>query len=830
MHSLLHDARYALRTFRRNPILVIVALFSLGIGIGANTAIFTLMDGMLLRSLPVRDAGRLVLLASPGGKSGYVETSYNDQVSFSWPKYQALSRQAGSVFDGLLARLPFEMSIATKGETERTRGELVSGSYFEVLGVRPALGRLITEEDTRVRGGNPVAVLSYGYWATRFGGSIGILNQSITVNGHALTVVGVAGRGFYSVGAGESPAVCVPITMVAVLRPGWEQFDKAHAYWLNIFGKLKPGVSRERAESALAPVWHSILADDVKDLPARTGSTLRQKYLQGKLEVRQGSNGISQIRDDFRLPLYLLMGMVGLVLMIACANVANLLLARAASREKEIAIRVSLGATRGRLIRHLLVESAILSLGGGMFGLLLSVWCGDLLVRLIPGEMPVAGINADPDGRMLLFAFAVSILTGLLFGCIPALSASRPNPAAALNQQATALAGGGHAQFRKILVVAQIAFSVLLLGTAGLFARSLFNLKTFNPGFRADQLIAFTIAPQLSGYDAARSLRLFTALEQSVSALPGVVRVGMAKNPLLTNSMDMSGYRFEGVETGEKEAVLQQNWVSAGFFSHMGIALLTGREFQPTDTAQSQPVAVVNEAMVRKFAAGRNPLGLRVTSRNRTYEIVGVVKDAKYDDLREPDKPFIYLAASQDTRPASMTFYVRSPLPVESLAASFRQAVRQLDPDLPVSGMQTMQGRILESVFLDRMVAALSLAFAGLATILAAIGLYGVIAWTVTRRKREIGIRMALGAEPGKVMHMVLREVMWMGLIGIAVAAPVWVVVARVMQSLLFGVSAKDPATLGSAVAILAVVAGIAGFVPAFRAARIDPIAAMRPE
>jgi predicted permease len=831
MRSFLYDARYALRALRRNPILAAVALLSLGIGIGANTAIFTLMDRMLLRSLPVRDADRLVLLASPGGKSGYIDTAYNDQVSFSWPKFQALEQQAGSVFDGMLARVPFGMSLSVKGQTDRARGELVSGSYFGLLGVRPALGRLIEEQDARTRGGNPVAVLSYGYWTSHFGARTDILNQSILVNGHPLTVVGVVERRFSSVGAGEAPVVFVPITMITVFRPGWEQFDKPHAYWLNIFGKLKPGVSPERAAAALAPTWHNILAADAKDLPARTTQEYRQKYVQGVLEVRPGANGLSAVRDDFRLPLYLLMGMVGLVLLIACANVANLLLARAAARGKEIAIRVSLGATRGRLIRHLLAESAILSLGGGLLGLLLLAWCGDLLIRLMPGETPVAGLTADPDGRMLAFAFAVSILTGLLFGCVPAFSASRLNPAAALNQQATALSGGGHARFRKVLVVGQIAFSVLLLGIAGLFARSLFNLKSFNPGFRAEQLVEFTIDPQLSGYDSERSLRLFDALHQGLSALPGVARAGMAKVPLLSNSMDMSSYRLLGGDANEvKDITLNQNYVGAGFFGHMGIALLTGREFASSDTARSQPVAVVNEAMVRKYLGGMNPLGVRMQRRNRTYEIVGVVKNAKYDDLREQTKPFVYLVAAQDAQPAGMTFYVRSRLPLESLVPSLRQAVRQLDPDLPVSGIETVQSQILDSVFLDRMVAALSLAFAGLATVLAAVGLYGVIAWTVTRRTREIGIRMALGAKPGKVMQMVLREVMWLGVIGIAIAVPAWVLVGRVLRSLLFGVSANDPATLASAVGILAAAGAMAGFVPAFRAARIDPIVAMRPE
>jgi len=816
------DARYAARALRRNPVLTAVAVLSLAIGIGANTAIFSLMEALLYRSLPVRAPERLVLLKSPGGWSGTVETSYGDAVSLSWPKYRALADQSSAVFEGLMARFPFAASIAARSQTDAGSGEMVTGNYFDLLGVRPALGRVLSEADTKTRGGSPVAVLSYGYWTRRFGGDPGVLNQSIVVNAVPLTVVGVTQKGFRSAGSGEAPDVFAPITLEGELTPAFSPvFDNPHAYWVNVFGRLRDGVSREQAATRIAPVWARILQGDADRLPPRAS---REKYLKRPLELAAGGNGISAIRNDFEAPLYLLMGMVGLVLLLACANVANLLLARAAARGREIAIRMSLGASRGRLVRDALTESVLLSLAGGIGALAVASFAAQLIVRTLPANMSGAELVVEMDGRVLAFTFLVSVATGLLFGSAPAWRTTNPDVANAL--KAGANAPRGHARFRQTLVAGQIAISALLLVSAGLFAQSMRNLRTLDPGFRAGELVSFSVNPRLIGYSSDRSKRLFEDVGRELRAVSGVSAVTMAKWPMLAGMMDISGYEMVDGST----AAVSQNYVGVGFFGSIGMPLISGREFADGDAAGAPGVAIVNEEFVRRFLPDRSPLGVRLNTRRakKPLEIVGVVKDAKSDDLKERTKPFIYLPEAQDGAAGPMTFYVRTRLEPGGLANSIRAIVGRLDSTLPVSGPQTVRQQIEDSVFLDRMISALALVFALIATTLAAIGLYGVVAWAVARRRREIGIRMALGAAPGSIVRMVLTEVAALAGVGIAIAIPLWVVSGRLVHSLLFGVTERDPSAFVLAVAVLAATAGAAGMVPAWRAARIDPSLAMR--
>jgi predicted permease len=830
MPSLLDDFRHGFRALRRNPVLTGVAILSLAVGIGANTAIFTILDRLLLRALPVRDAGRLVLFRAPGGWSGHIETEYGDESSFSWPKYLALEEQAAPLFEGLIARFPISAAVVVRAETDRAAAELVSGNYFAVLGVTPALGRTLKPADARP-GGNPVAVLSYGYWTRRFGGDPGILNRPIAVNGVELTVVGVARAGFTSIGAGESPAVFVPVTLVDRIVPGWQGTNDPHTYWLNIFGRLRPSISRANAEASLAVVWKRVVENDAGLLSSAAN---RQKYLAKKLELAPAATGISSIRDTFELPVYLLMGMVGLVLLIACANVANLLLARAAAREKEVAIRIALGAGRGRLVRHVLAESLILSTAGGLLGLALASWGGSLMLALVPAGLPVAGITADPDSRVLAFTLGVSLLTGLLFGCAPALRATSTAIGGSLTQQAASGLSTTHARFRRALVAGQIALSALLLASAGLLLHSLQNLSTLDPGFRADGLIAFSINPRLVGYTPERAIRLGADLQQQLGALPGASGAAAVKWQVLAGAMDISGFRVEGYQGPQGDrAGLNDNHVGPGFFSLMGIPLAAGRELRASDAAGAPPVAVINESCARQYFAGRNPIGLHLSARRMSaapIEIVGVVKDAKYDFLREKSKPFVYLALAQDLAPGPLTLYVRSRQASEVLGPSIREVLRRLDPSLPLGTIEPVREQILNSVFADRMIASLSSAFALLATLLAAVGLYGVVAWAVSRRKREIGIRMALGAAPADVLRMVLAEVLWLGGIGIGIAIPLWIASGRLLRSILFGVTERDPLTLALAVTLLAAVAAAAGFIPAWRASRLDPNLAIRYE
>jgi predicted permease len=825
--AILDDLHYAVRALRKNPVVAAVAVLSLGIGIGANTAIFGLMDRMLFRSLPVRDPQQLVLLRSAGGWSGTIETQYGDAVSFSFRKYQALAEQTGAVFQGMLARAPFGASISARSQTDAAQGELISGNYFDLLGVRPALGRLIEPGDARSRETNPVAVLSYGYWTRRFGGDPGVLNQSILVNGTQLTVVGVAQAGFRSIGAGEAPEIFAPVTMAPLLFApfGTTALENPHAYWLNLFGRLRPGISPEQAAAPVALAWKRVLESDVADLP---NASRRDRYLSKHLDLLPAGNGISSVRGDFAEPLYLLMGMVGLVLLIACANVANLLLARAVARGREIAIRISLGASRGRLIRHVLAESVILSLAGGVVGLLVASWSGQILLSFVPEQIPTAGLATEIDGRLVAFTFTVSLVTGLIFGCIPALRATRVDLTPVLKQGA--VVGSSQARLRQALVAGQIAVSALLLASAGLFAHSLKNLSTLDPGFRAGGLASFDINPRLLGYPPERSVRLFEDVRRELAGTPGVTGASLAKLALITGSNDQRGLVVEGYQPppGAGSAVDTNN-IGAGFFSVMGIPLLAGREFRESDNRGAPAVAIVNETFARKYFDGRNPIGMHLSTRRGTVgavEIVGVVKDAKYSDLREKPKPFAYFPAAQDANAGPATFYVRGSVTAETV----RALIRRLDAALPVEGPRTVQQQILVSVFLDRMVAMLASAFAVLATLLAAVGLYGVVAWAVTRRRREIGIRMALGADPGSVIRMVLADVLRLGAAGLAIAAPLWFLTARFLKSLLFGVTEHDPATLLGSLALVVLVAVGAGLAPAWRASRIDPNSAIRYE
>lgn len=840
MRSLLDDLRQAFRALRKNPILTLVALLSLGIGIGANTAIFSLMDRLLLRSLPIPSPEQIVVVRTPGDLAGALtaEYWYDESVVFSWPKYVELRDQSASVLDGLIARFSFQVNIASRGVTQNARGEFVSGNYFDVLRVRPALGRLLSDDDARTLGANPVAVLSHAYWVRAFGGDPNILNQSIIINGQRLTVVGVSQAGFRSVGTGESPAVFVPVTMQPKVMPSWEHPEDAHAYWLNVLGRLKPGVSRAQAQAAMNMIWRHIVASDVNLLPPTVGQRYRAAYLKKNLVLDPGATGLSSLRTRFQNPLYLLLGMAGFLLLIACGNIANLLLARAVSRQKEIAIRLSLGASRSRLIRLLLSESLILSLAGGIAGVLLAPWVGSIVLRLVPAGTPIAGITADPDGRVLAFAFALAVLTGVLFGCFPALRASRPELAPALREQAASLSSAGHARFRKGMVVAQIAFSVVLLASAGLFARSLYNLQSVDPGFRTSRLLTFSIDPSLNGYDHERARRLFQDIGQALPSIPGVTAASMARESLISDSRNMEGYFIEGYHPQDRPSVtLDQNYIGSGFFSVMGIPLIAGREFRESDAQGAPAVAIVNETLAKKYFEKRNPIGLhltldddRGTPKQGPIEIVGIVKDSKYASLREKPEPFVYFPAAQAHKSDAMTFYVRTGVQTRALGPSLQALLQRYDRNLPITGPTLIKDDILASVYIDRLVAALSTAFATLATILAAVGLYAVISWAVTRRKREIGIRMALGAHPRSVLNLMLREVLWLGAIGAAIAIPIWLALGRYVGSQIYGVTSRDPVSIAVAILVLSVVAAAAGFIPAFRAARIDPVSAIRYE
>jgi len=835
MDDLGQDLRFALRALAKNPGFTAVVVLTLALGIGSNTAIFSLMDQILLRLLPVKEADRLVVLSGPGPFSGSSHNHSNTLTPFSHPMFEAL-RAKNTVFDGVLAHFAAPVHLTVGRQTDNVTGDLVSGNFFQVLGVTPAAGRLLTAEDDRIPGGHPVVVLSHGFWTRRFGSDPGVVGQTVGVNNESMTVVGVAPRGFQGVAVREPTDVCVPLMMQARIIPTWPRgVGDWRTCWLTPIARLKDGVTVAQAKAGTDVLYRQLLEEDLKTIQAPS-ERLRTRFLEKTLEIFPGGRGSSGIREEARLPLLVLMGMVGLVLLIACANVANLLLARASSRQKEVAVRLALGAGRARLVRQLLVESLVLSLVGGLLGVVFASWTGDLLLRALPFEGATRAFSAEPDLRVGAFALGLAVLTGLVFGLVPALQATRPRLFPTLKSESAAVASGSMPfRFRKALVVAQIALSLLLLIGAGLFTRSLANLRALNPGFQPESLIAFSLDPALNGYPLERRLALLKQVQEEIGAEPGVVSVSLAEEALMTNSNSSSTVRVDGYPAKDDEDMNPNfNGVGPGFFATLGITQVAGRDFTEADAAGAPRVAVVNETFARYFFGDKDPLGRRfgLGRRAETFDftIVGLVRDGKAASLREKPLRFVYVPYTQDERVGGMTYYVRSTLDPGSLAGRLRKRVAGIDPTLPVTDLKTMQAQIHESLFVDRLVAALSAAFGVVAMALAAIGLYGVMSYAVALRTREIGIRVALGAERRAVLLMVLKEVAFLTAIGVAIGLPGGYGLGRLVESQLFGIQARDPLTFAVATLTLVAAALLAGYLPAARATRVDPVIALRYE
>ncbi len=843
MGILIQELRFAVRGLVKARAFTALAVLSLGLGIGANTAIFTLLDQILLRRLPVRDPEQLALLTMRGTHYG---SNWGGN-AISYPLYQDLSAN-NAVFSGMFCRFPTAASLSTGALTERVNAELVSGTYFSVLGVGAALGRTFTPEEDATPGGHALIVLSHDYWRARFAGDPSVLGRSLHVNGHAMTVIGVAAPGFRGVQLEFVPQIFVPMMMKPQMTPLWDGLRERRFRFVNAFGRLEPGVSHEQAQVALQPYFQSVLAMEVRqEAFSKASVEVREAFLKNVLAVLPGGQGRSDLRRQLGTPLRSLLALTAGVLLIACANVAGLLLVRAAGRDKEMAVRLALGAGRARVVRLLLVESALLALCGALFGVGLAFATNHVVLRFMPPDLHALELAAWPDLRVLLFTALVAGATALGFGLFPAWQATRPDLAPTLKDQAGALAGGlRQARFRRVLVSAQVALSLLLLVGAGLFVRTLMNLRDLGPGFPTERLLAFNLDPSLNGYDGERSKAFYQRLSDELRALPGVSEVGLASMGILRDDEWDSSVTVEGYTPAPGEDPHPfMNSIGPGYFATLGVPLLAGRDFTAADVEMLQHapgadgrtprVVIVNEKFARHFFGAREALGRHVgfgsdPGTPTDMEIVGVVKDIKYMNLQDevPVQMFVpYLAADSA---GEMTVYLRSTLPEEQALEAARARLRTLDPNLPLFGARAMQARVTDSLVSQRLVAGLSAAFGLLATLLACVGLYGVMAGSVRRRTREIGVRLALGADAGDIERLVLREAGVLLAAGLAAGVPAALALGRALASQLFGVHFSDPPTLAAAVACLSLAVGLAGYVPARRASRVDPVRAIRYE
>jgi putative ABC transport system permease protein len=833
MTASMGDLRFAIRGLRRSPLFATVAILSFALGIGANTAIFTLMDQILLRKLPVNSPDQLVMLYQEGAHNG----SNMGQRMHSYPVYQDLQQRAAPLAEVLCRRLA-PASISIDNQTERVNAELVSGNYFSLLGVKPAIGRVFSsQDDDRDYGGHPVVVLSYDYWVRRFARDPGVIGKKIFVNDYPMTIVGVSSSDFRGLDPAQSPQIRVPILMKRVMLPEWTwmRADDRRARWVQVFARLKPGFTVEAAAAPLQVLFTQIRQYEMTLPAAKDWSPYsRDQFMKGKMRVTSAATGFSPLRNDFSTGLIVLMCMVGLVLLIACANVANLLIARAFMRQRELAVRVSLGASRGRLVRQMLVESCVLSTLGGIVGIVLAVALTRTLLALVPNHGQPLSIAARPDLRILTFAAGLSAATGIIFGLIPAIRASRSDPWTTLKDTVGSIAGGSGSLFlRKGLVTAQVALSFLLLFGAGLFVRSLQNLKATDTGIALDNLVTFQLAPQLNGYDNPRATHLYQELLDRLHASAGVTSAAQAGVAILSGNEWDNRTAVEGHQAADGEDMQAfMNALSPDYFKTMQIPILEGRDFTQADVKKDSKIAIVNKRFATHFFGDTSAVGRHLGQGGGPnpaldIEIIGVVDDSLYEGPRQGVRRQVFIPA---WGASSATLYVRTTMGLSAAFALIRREVQALDRSLSVFETKTVQAQLDDTLLSDRLVALLSAGFGLLATLLASVGLYGVMAFVVARRRKELGIKIALGAQRTTILWTVMREVLILLAIGLSVGIPSALGLGTFASAQLYGIQGHDPSVAVGTTLLLMIVAAVAGWIPAHRASRVDPMLALRYE
>jgi predicted permease len=834
--EMLQDLRYGARMLLRGKTFTAVAVLSLALGIGANTAVFSLIDALLLRALPVREPERLVLFGnadSVGITTGFPNRSWD---LFSYPAYLRL-RESNNVFSDVAALQSFpdgvHGSIVNNGSISEQKlmvAQLVSGTYFSVLGVSASLGRVFSEADDQIPGGHPLVVVSDSWWAKETGRDPSVIGRTINIGATAYTVIGITPREFFGTTVGEAPDMWVPLAMEEQLPPGRKGRNKDLFQSLNLIARLKDGVTRAQAEAEVNVLFKQTLQEYAGAEPSEE----KLRDIQGaRIELTPAGSGLSELRKKFSLPLKILMAMVGVVLLIACANVANLLLARAATRQREFAVRLALGASRMRLLRQLLTESVMLAALGGAGGVLLAWWGSTSLVVMVSANSPVH-LDVSPDARVLAFTLAVSFISAIAFGTAPALRAV----GIALNDSLKAGRGVVWSPSRsllgKTLVIAQVALSFLLLVGAGLFVRTLINLHNVPIGFSTRNALVFQIDTTATGYkEDAQLENVMRSVEERVEQIPGVRAASFSMFLFNQGGWTAPAYTVDSEAANRRDLMIGNNAVGQHFFTALGLPILQGRGFGPQDTEKTQKIAVISETMARKFFPDQSPLGKRFglgsAKKSNEIEIIGVVADAKYQSLDEAPQPMAYYPHSQNTSYMN-NFEVAVSGDAAPILTTISQAIKEVNPNLPIDEIATLSDHVERSLVQQKLIARLAAFFGLVALLLACIGLYGLLSYAVARRTNEMGIRLALGAQPGTVRRMVLGEGMQLVAIGLAVGLVGAWGVTRLLNDLLYGLSPTDPLTIATATAVLAMVAAVAAYWPARRASRVDPLSALREE